>query len=33
MYTSENKKSYSVIDLFCGCGGISEGYQLAGFGV
>lgn len=26
-----NKKIYNVLDLFCGCGGISEGFRLAGF--
>lgn len=26
-------KRYKVLDLFCGCGGISEGYQLAGFDI
>jgi len=26
-----SKKKYKVLDLFCGCGGISEGYSLAGF--
>lgn len=25
------KRKYKVLDLFCGCGGISEGYHLAGF--
>lgn len=25
------KKKYTVLDLFCGCGGISYGYELAGF--
>lgn len=27
------KKKYKVLDLFCGCGGISEGYHLAGFDI
>lgn len=27
------KKKYKVLDLFCGCGGISEGYKLAGFDI
>lgn len=27
------KKKYTVLDLFCGCGGISEGYALAGFDI
>lgn len=27
------KKRYKVLDLFCGCGGISEGYHLAGFDI
>ena len=27
------KKKYKVLDLFCGCGGISEGYSLAGFDI
>ena len=24
---------YSVLDLFCGCGGLSLGFELAGFDV
>lgn len=27
------KKKYKVLDLFCGCGGISEGYYLSGFDI
>jgi DNA (cytosine-5)-methyltransferase 1 len=27
------KQKYKVLDLFCGCGGISEGYSLAGFDI
>ena len=27
------KKKYSVLDLFCGCGGLSLGFEMAGFEV
>lgn len=28
-----NKEKYNVIDLFCGCGGLSKGFELAGYNV
>ena len=28
-----NIKSYKVIDLFCGCGGLSLGFQQADFNI
>lgn len=27
------QKAYNVLDLFCGCGGISKGYELAGYNI
>ena len=32
-YSLQNKNRLTVIDLFCGCGGISLGFQMAGFNV
>jgi len=26
-------KKYTVLDLFCGCGGLSKGFEMAGFDV
>ena len=26
-------QNYNVIDLFCGCGGFSKGFQQAGFNI
>ena len=27
------KKKYTVLDLFCGCGGLSKGFEMAGYNV
>ncbi|HOG41927.1 MAG TPA: DNA (cytosine-5-)-methyltransferase, partial [Bacteroidales bacterium] len=29
----DNNKKYNVLDLFCGCGGISEGFRMAGYNI
>ena len=26
-----SKKIYTVLDLFCGCGGLSKGFEMAGY--
>ena len=26
-----NTKKYNVLDLFCGCGGLSKGFEMAGY--
>lgn len=28
-----NEKRYTVLDLFCGCGGMSSGFEYAGFDI
>ena len=28
-----NNKKYTVVDFFCGCGGISKGFEMAGYNV
>jgi DNA (cytosine-5)-methyltransferase 1 len=30
--TTKNKK-YTVLDLFCGCGGLSKGFEMAGYNI
>jgi DNA (cytosine-5)-methyltransferase 1 len=30
---SKNKNNFKVLDLFCGCGGLSFGFELAGFDI
>lgn len=30
---SGTSKKYNVLDLFCGCGGLSKGYEMAGYNI
>jgi DNA (cytosine-5)-methyltransferase 1 len=30
---ADNQTTYNVLDLFCGCGGISKGFEMAGYNI
>ena len=33
MYKKMTNTKYNVLDLFCGCGGLSKGFEMAGYNI